>query len=177
MDADCGAILLTLNDAMTFMNRVATSSAKEGRQAQYIALKKFYKDENSTTRIVLLSSYIIFRLFDFEDWDINKQPYQTHPQPPVRMGWINDTLYEIFRTRPIYKYECNIFAKNAVNLILEAEKACASIKESTKDPRGILSVYTNKQQSYRIYLNSLKSTWRTIRPKLEQYKRGGNLAN
>ncbi|MDH5648488.1 MAG: hypothetical protein OEY67_02430 [Gammaproteobacteria bacterium] len=173
MDADCGAVLATLNKAFNLMKQ-ASFPKKQVEPGMLDALKNSHGDGEAATKTVVFSIYTMFRLFDLSDWDILNQHKYSHPQPPIRMSWIASTICTIFHQRPAYNYAAEKFIKDASNTIIEAEQACGKIKNMAPDTRGILSVFTtNLHVEYSERLNEI---WRTIRPQLEIHKRGGNLA-
>jgi hypothetical protein len=103
------------------------------------------------------------------------QSAQTHPQPLVRMSWIGPTIYEIFLQRLAYGYDAMAFAKAMAEIVRDAETDCGRIQGLPPDLRGIKSILSTGMVSSTDYLNSLASTWNSIRPYLERYKRGGKL--
>lgn len=175
MDADCGAVLMTLNESYKLIQLV--SSLKNEVDPNILRAFKFsHGDNESATKTVVFSTYILFRLFDISEWSYYYQYEQSHPQPPIRMLWITATLHEIFLQKPTYMYDYNIFGKDAAKTIIEAEIACGKIQNEQADMRGIASVITNTYMK-KEYLTKLEKVWKTIRPQLENYKRGGNLAD
>lgn len=147
MDADCGAILMTLNESFSLMR----SSPRKGIDPKILAAIKFsYGDSKSATKTVLFSIYVLFRVFDFSEWDYFNQYKQTHPQPPMRMFWTSVTIYEIFFQRPEYEYNSKVYINDAVNIMLAAEIACGRIQNELPDLRGITSVITPNMRSIQI---------------------------
>jgi len=139
------------------------------------AIQYSFGDNISTTKTVLFSTYILFRLFDFTEWDDLNQDKKSHPEPPIRMHWLSCTLYEIFLKRPVYKYDANFFIKDSSKIIVEAEIAFGHIKGEVPDVRGIYDVVSSN--FHLKYLQTIKDKWKTIRPHLVIHKRGGNLAD
>lgn len=172
MDADCGAILLTLNEAFRLKDMLA-STTREVDPIVLHAVQAAYGDAERATRTVAYSAYVLFRLFDDSRWDHEGLASRSHPQSAVRMSWIGPTLYEIFLQRPAYGYEPEAFVADMGRIVLAAETDCGRIQGVPPDPRGIMSVYSTTQSAD--YLNQLKVTWSSIRPLLEAHKRGGRL--
>jgi hypothetical protein len=117
---------------------------------------------------------MLFRIFDSTEWVWWKQPSVSHPLPPLRMFLIGPTLYEIFSQRPAYEYSPTDFLQDNVSIMLEAEKACGLICGREPDLRGIWSVI--REHRYLRYIDDFSAQWALLRPELEKYKRGGNLA-
>lgn len=173
MDADCGAVLHSLNAAFRFKDMLALSS-KSAPKDILTAMHSAYGSSERATRTVGFSAYILFRIFDTTEWLWHQQPSSTHPLPPLRMFFIGPTLYEIFSQRKEYGYDAEKFISDNLNVMLEAEAACGLIKGDEPDMRGIFSVV--KDHKYLPYLDEFKTNWSSIRPTLEKYKRGGKLA-
>ncbi len=172
MDADSGAILKVLNESFKLMNL----SSRDGVDPNILAaFNSSYSDKRISTKTVVFSTYILFRLFDFHEWNYFNQDKETHPQPPIRMFWLSCTIYEIFRVRSEYNYNADIFMNDAVKIMLEAEIALGKIKNEEPDTRGIESVVSTNLHIE--YLNEVKRAWKMIKPQLENYKRGGKLAD
>jgi len=172
MDADSGAILKVLNESFKLMNL----SPRDGVDLNILAVFNYsYLDIRISTKTVVFSTYILFRLFDFIEWNYFNQDKETHPQPPIRMFWLSCTIYEIFRIRPEYNYNADTFISDATKIMLEAEITLGKIKNEEPDTRGIQSVVSTNLHLE--YLNEVKKAWKDIRPQLENYKRGGNLAD
>jgi hypothetical protein len=173
MDADSGAIFRTLNEAFKLKDMLQTTTREIERDTKS-ALEAAYGDAQRATRFVAYAAYVLFRLFDDSGWDPVMQPAKTHPQPLVRMSWIGPTIYELFLHRPIYGYDAKDFANAMVAVVKDAETDCGRIQGLPPNPRGILNIYSpTERASSTYYLNSLASTWSSIRPYLEKYKRGG----
>lgn len=172
MDADCGAILLALNEAFKLKDNLAGMPKSDKTDLQK-AMLAAYGSPKQAVRTVEFSAYVFFRLFDVE-WAWFRQSGQSHPLPAIRMFWIGATLYEIFSMRGTYKYSVEEYMSDSPRNILSAETACANIKGERPDPHMIMSVVSNSQHLE--YLGNLTRSWKVIRPHLEIHKRGGNLA-
>lgn len=172
MDADCGAVLLSLNKAFTLKANLASvphSIQVETKEAMLAA----FGSAKQATQTVQFAAYLLFRLFDTECiWF--EQSKKTHPPHAIRMTWIGATLYEIFNTRNAYKYCGEEFKIHGAQTVLSAEVACANLLGNQPDLRMLRSVVINSQHLE--YLDKLKANWKSLRPVLELHKRGGNLA-
>ena len=172
MDADSGAVLHALNEAFKLKDMLqGTTQVLEPDTLAVI--EAAYGTAERATRTVAYGAYVLFRLFDDSGWDHGVQSSRSHPQPAIRMSWIGPTVYEILLQRPAYGYDALAFAKDMAEIIGDAEVACGSIQGLPADPHAIASVY--QTASSLDYLNSLGSTWSSIRPELEKLKRGGKL--
>lgn len=176
MDADCGAIQLTLNEAF-FLKQSLKNSSHKMNQNQLDAMNAAYENQKRATQMVLYSTYIFFRLFDSGEWNYSAQTSETHPHPTVRMCWLGPTLYEIFLHTPTLGYDAMESVEDGTQTILAAEEAFANIRGHALDMRGLISVFSGFPGRSEDYLNELKETWRAIKPTLEKFKRGGKLAD
>jgi hypothetical protein len=172
LDADSGAVLLSLNAAYQ-MKDLFLSSTNTVPPDLHSAVRSAYGSAKSATRIVSFASYILFRIFDTPEWFWHLQPQQSHPLPPIRMFLIAPTLCEIFRQRPEYGYDPNSFISDNSEFMISAEVACGLIRGDQPDMRGIASVV--RDGMYTQYINQFEAQWKKIRPILDKYKRGGNL--
>lgn len=173
MDADCGAVLHTLNVAFHFKELLA-NPPKSVPKDVLEAMRSAYGSPKLATRTVNFAAYILFRIFDTTEWLNIHQERVTHPLPPLRMFFIGPTLHEIFSQRPSYQYDSNEFITDNMSTIWDAERACGLIRGDSPDPRGIVSVM--KDHQYSAFLKKFKETWSSIRPELDAFKRGGKLA-
>lgn len=174
VDADCGAIRQTLNAALRFKRRLANPLSTAPQQ-DYIAMECVYGSLEKAIRSVLFSAYMLFRIFEVDIWCRETQPKYSHPFHPLRMFLITEVLYEIFSQVPEYGFDPSDFLKLSEKVILEAENACGLVKGEPPDMRGIYSV-VSQESGFLYYINDFKKTWANIRPELDIYKRGGQLA-
>lgn len=173
IDADCGAVLHTLNVAFQHKDLLANPSKSLPKDVLN-AMKFAYGSPKQATRTVNFAAYILFRIFDTTEWLSSQQSRVTHPLPPLRMFFIGPTLYEIFSKRPIYQYDPSEFVTDNSATIQDAERACGLIRGDSPDLRGIVSVI--KDDQYLAYIEEFERTWASIRSELELFKRGGKLA-
>lgn len=172
MDADSGAVLHTLNQAL-IQKSILASTMREIDPPTLAVIQAAFSDTKRATRTVAYSAYVLFRLFDDTGWNHSVQSLRSHPQPAIRMSWIGPTLYAIFSQHPSYGYEPEAFATDVAQILVDAEVDCGRIQGLPPDPRGIKSVYSTALSVE--YLSRLKGTWSSIRPYLENHKRGGKL--
>lgn len=172
MDADSGALLHTLNQAFV-LTRMFAANTNEVDPLVLGVMRAAYRDVKTATRTVVYAAYVMFRLFDVNDWDCDQQLAQTHPQFPIRMSWIGPTLHAIFSRYTEHAYEPAESVSDTVKVMFEAEADCGRIRGREPDPSGIMSVYSTSAS--RDYLGTLERTWCSIRPDLDLHKRGGRL--
>ncbi|MBP7252751.1 MAG: hypothetical protein KBA75_04630 [Alphaproteobacteria bacterium] len=180
MDADCFAIYCAINEAYrardgmrNFLAMNPRPKAPMDTEAQK-AGEYSLRSNKSLVQGVCFSVYVFFRIFDCQCWDLVNPTQYTHPQPPIRQHWIIQTIENLFRTNTKYDYAPDEFAKDVVETIMLAERACANIQNAEPDYRGILSVF-NAESNEREYLASVKNEYNRIRPILNVYKRAKSL--
>lgn len=141
-----------------------------------------YGSIKETVSTVLFSIYIFFRIFD-QEWRFEKQHTLSHPMPAVRMSWIPLTMLGIaerpnasqFWPAEFLEYLQSTFMTDSAEVILNAELSYARIKTDSVDFRMLMSTYETPSIAQE-YLQKLADVWSTIRPYLNEYKRGGVLA-
>lgn len=172
-DADCGSLVISINLAYTLHQRFA-GGARHPDPNIDSAMRAIYGNFKSAIDTLGYATYIAFRIFDNTEWSWISQPNFNHPLPLFRMAAMGPLLYEVFNTRGIYDYPAEQFTTDYTNTMIRAEIDCGLIKGDEPDVRGISDVL---QSSRRIdYMIELESRWKEIRPLLDRYVRGGNLA-
>lgn len=171
-DADCGAILHTLNRALEY--RLLWGAAPRQCAPEVAAVMDAAFGSNKlAVATVHFVAYVVWRIFDVE-WAWHLQDNVSHPLPAYRLATVVFMLHEISRSRPIDDYSEHEFMSDSVRIVRQAEEACAKLTGAEPDFGMLLSVAGTPQQED--YITALEDCWREIRPTLEEYKRGGKLA-
>ncbi|MDR6230456.1 hypothetical protein QE444_002813 [Pseudomonas sp. SORGH_AS199] len=170
-DADAASLVLCAAQAHT-RSRIVSSNIKDYESNS--ALKAIYENFETTMQMVSYSIYIAFRLFDLSEWSWMNQPNLSHPSPLFRLGSIAPTFFQLFSVKPIYETSPQLYMTNFEQTLYRAEIDCGLIQGTEPDPRGIYD-FANSPQRYD-YLHQLEACWKEIRPLLNNYVRGGNLA-
>lgn len=169
-DADAAAIIYLLNQHLEFIDRNKSIAGFLDDKIYNSAFGNKYL----AVRLILISVYMLFRIFNFTEWDVFRQKNFTHPQPPLRQGWIVEQIFELFLSRQTYGYDCDKYRSHSLEIIGACEKAVALILRDVIDARGILSAIDSDLALEHRAL--LIDTWKKIRPDLLRFKRGGRLA-
>ena len=173
-DADCGAILWTLNAAHHEGRGRTQSSANFTSDAAYMAAIAMWGSQALVTRSTTFAVYVLCRLFHE---DHQKQPpkaSEPYPSPAVRFRVVNETMRAILSGNPgFYGFDACTFDGAQFESIAAAEAACATI--CGRNP-NVHEMTAAVDAEFSAFTEEFTSTWAEIRPELERYKRGGNLA-
>jgi hypothetical protein len=173
IDADCGSIHSTIAHAFRLKD-MFSSKNNFNDNAQYESMKKAYGCGYSSIRLVSIAVYILFRICGPSRWYSTMQATKSHPFAPIRSWFSSCTLYEVFKTVPAYRYNELNFSREHILHVNDAENAVSMILNKQNADNIFLEIINNPDSLQ--YLKSFKTTWKTIRPKLEKFKRGGILA-
>ncbi|UNK26306.1 hypothetical protein MNO11_15780 [Serratia plymuthica] len=177
MDADCGAMLFSFNNALEIHSGrlPKLEEQKSLPQAAIEALNILYGTPARCAETTAIASYIFFRIFDKSDWNMFKPSLLTHPEIPLRMHWSITLLQELLNTNVESNLGiCNL--NSLANVIPNIEQAYGLIQGTAPDPRGILSVTGDSLNLNIAHLVAVKAAWTSLHPLLEPNVRGGKLA-
>lgn len=172
-DADAAGLMLCAAQAQARF-QLFSSNEKAPDNDTTRAFKYIYDDFEITIQMVSYSAYIAFRLSDLSEWSWMSQPNISHPLPLFRLAGIGPTFYQLFIVKKIYEMSPEAYMANYRNTLYRAETDCGLIQDAEPDLRGISDFLNSPQRNS--YLHQLEECWKDIRPTLNLYVRGGNLA-
>lgn len=172
-DADAaGLVLIASQIHMRF--RIVSSGHHHPIADLNSAFQSLYGTFESALQSLSYSVYIAFRLFNLSEWSWVTQPNFSHPSELFRMGSIAPLFYELLTSKPIYNSSPDDYMRRFGETVKYAEVDCGLIQGTDPDPSGIIDFISSSQRL--VYLEQLKACWIEIRPFLNAYVRGGNLA-
>lgn len=172
-DADAVGLVLCAAQAHSRFKTVSSNIADYSNESNS-ALKAIYENFETTIQMISYSTYIAFRLFDLSEWSWINQPNLSHPSPLFRLCSIGPTFFQLFSVKPAYEISPHSYMDSFLHTLYRAEIDCGLIQGAEPDPRGFNDFINSPQRS--AYLHQLEACWKDIRPILNLYVRGGNLA-
>jgi hypothetical protein len=160
MDADSGAVLLTLNTVMMPDEAIATEDGA--------GWDPFYRNRALMTDLWCIAIYTLFR--SFEDLPV-KIEESSHP-PPIRRALIAFGTFSALQERDRTAESNASIQTSATRAMIEVEKLMAWILNAPPDLGPIRSATVPDD-----YVSKLLNEWSRLRPLLEPLNRGkGQLA-
>ena len=173
-DADCGAILWALNLAHDKAARVVQSREHFASDEAYEGARAMWGTHALATRSTTFAAYVLFRIMAGYDARPRRQPTGRYPSPPARFRIINETIRAMMiRSPEAYEFNALTFDAEQLATMSAAESACAAI--CGRDP-NLAQMLDDANAEFMLFTVEFVRTWAEIRPELERYKRGGNLA-
>lgn len=171
IDADCGAISTLLN---TWIEAMATKHESSDESPHGLATREYaYGNIESLIFNLNYVLYLLFRFLGDGPWMSEIQENWLHPFPQIRAVSVGNIIIANLEKKNLGLDPKDI-AKIITSSTFKAEQDLALITNTKPNYTLLTSVIRNPDQN--LYLESFERNWSAIRPELEKYKRGGNLA-
>ncbi|UBF26447.1 hypothetical protein K9N68_00035 [Kovacikia minuta CCNUW1] len=137
--------------------------------------EKPYIREDIAIFSLLYAIYFVFRIFNQQSWSIDELKTSSHPPTPLRYQMIFELVNKVANKHGYknFTYRKNKLLRLNRIVLSEAENAIELLTGKRDNLRGIKNALHPKSYSH---ITALLNHWKIIRPELDSFNRGGNLA-